>query len=171
VSETDERDSAAVDRGEPRLAPRAELVFAVALLIFAGSLLAQAFALPFLSDDGTIGAGFFPISLGVLVVIELVAYIAMVVRWGIRDGWRGDPDARLVSMSQALLLGIVVLGMALGEWIGIIGVVALILYAGLLLVDRARPVRAVLVATGTLIVIVLIFDIGLGLNLGLDLPF
>lgn len=160
-----------IEGGAAYPAPRAELIFAVVLLIGAGSLLVQATTLPFFSEDGTIGPGFFATSLSALVVAALIGYVAMILHAGARNGWQPDATERLVSVAQAELVGLIIAAMILGPWIGIVGAVGIVLLVGLLVVDRVRPLQAVLVTLGTLAVIVVVFGVWLRMDLGFELPF
>lgn len=149
--------------------PRAvfELVFVLALAIGTAAMAWQAISLPIFAADGTVGPGFFPIPLTLILLAGLALYAVSLIRrlhtFAPREG-----DTAVFDRPQLIAIGLVVVVTLIGGLIGLYAAVALILVVGLFLVDRLTIRESLLFAIGALIVFYLTFDLWLGQNIGLD---
>lgn len=147
-----------------------EVAFVLVLLATIVSVFVQALSLPIFLPDETIGPGFFPIVLSVLMIVLVgghAAYLAIARPMKTAAAERSDPNGAIVTARQLMLVGLVVLALAVGDLIGLLAITGIVLLAGLVLVERV-PLRAALIFTlNTLLCVYLVFDLWLGMNVGL----
>ena len=122
-------------------------------------------------QGGSIGPGFYPLSLAVLLLaLVLVRAIRVVVtmpkRSATLEGGAVAPGG-MVIRDQILLVALIVVGVLIGYWSGLFVTVGLFLVAGLLSIERVGLRRALTFAAGALVAVYLIFDFWLGMNVGL----
>lgn len=151
-----------------------ELAFAGFLFLLVGSVFWQALKLPFVEPGGAIASGFFPISLTVIVMALIAVYgLVLVGRLVASSGVKAKASTEdpVVSRDQLVLLGLIVVAVLVGDEIGLFAVSGLLLFSGLLLIERAGLRRSLVFTLGTLVSIYLIFHLWLGMNIGLRLLF
>ena len=166
---TDERPTtetpAADAAGRP--SPVFELAFVLVLAVGVAAMAWQALSLPLFGPDGAVGPGFFPIPLTLLLLAGLVVY-AVSLAQRLRSATGLARSSPVFDRPQMIAIALVVVVTLIGGFIGLYAAVALILVAGLFLVDRLTIRESLLFAIGALIVFYLTFDLWLGQNIGLD---
>jgi len=149
----------------------AELGFILCLAALAAAVAWQALTLPVFAPDGTVGPGFFPIPLSLLLLVGSLLYaVALLRRLRHSQGESGKDLARppLLNARQIAALGLLALAALLGSTLGLFATVGLLLLFGLLSVERLRLLESAAFTLGALIVFYLVFDAALGMNIGLN---
>ena len=152
--------------GKPRR-PLGEIAFALALLAFILSIFVQALQLPILQDDGTIGPGFFPVCLSVLMIAMVGAFVVFTVRAKQPQPAAKQGDEPVITRDQLMMVGLLVVTTLLGAYVGLLAVAGILLLAGLVFIERVGWRAAILFTLGTLIGVYLVFDFWLGMDVGL----
>lgn len=150
--------------------PVGEIVFALALLAFILSIFVQALRLPILQDDGTIGPGFFPISLSVLMIAMVGAFLVFLTiraKQPQPTAKQDGADEPVVTRDQLMMVGLLVLTTLLGGYVGLLAVAGVLLLAGLVFIERVGWRAGILFTLGTLVGVYLVFDFWLGMDVGL----
>jgi len=150
--------------------PVGELIFAFVLMLAILSIFVQALPLPLFQSDGTVGPGFFPVSLSILMIVLVGAYIVFLALGSRRSqprDTRQEPTEAVVTGDQFVLAGLLVLGILVGNYIGLLAVTGIVLLAGLVFVERVGWRAGILFTLGTLIGVYLVFDLWLGMDVGL----
>lgn len=160
--------------GEAR-PPVGELVFALVIMLMVISIFIQALTLPFFQPDGTIGPGFFPVSLSAFV-LAIIAGHMIYLRAAALARTRSQADdsvgpGGIVTLDQFILTGLILLAVLIGDRIGLLAASGMVLVAGLLFVERVGLRASLLFTLGTLAGVYLIFDLWLGMNVGLRALF
>ncbi|WEX10769.1 tripartite tricarboxylate transporter TctB family protein [Chelativorans sp. AA-79] len=159
--------------GEAR-PPVGELVFALVIMLIVVSIFIQGLALPLFQPDGTIGPGFFPVSLSVIVLAIVAGHtIYLGAALARRRSQRDDSaiPGGIVTHDQFILTGLILLAVLIGDRIGLLAASGMVLLAGLLFIERVGLRASVLFTLGTLASVYLIFDLWLGMNVGLRALF
>lgn len=163
-----------IDAGGAASAARArivELVFVAGLVVFVLTLAWQFLDLRVFTPDGSVGSGFYPLGLAVVLLVLLAIRLMRVAARLVTKAPPAEDDeadSGRITREQILLAALVIAAIIIGTWAGLFAVVGLFLVVALLTLERVGLRAAVLFTLGTLVPVYLIFDLWLGMNVGLN---
>lgn len=136
-------------------------LFVAALLVLSSLYTYIAFGLPLTTKAGQIGPGFFPRTIGVLLIATLA--------WALVAALRRDASAERVERPRvgATLLAVALIVLFLPTLLIFGALIGMMLYtlASLFLFNRGKPLLNVLIGIGFPIVLLLLFDTWLNATL------
>ena len=157
-------DPAAEATGFPPV--KYELCFTVLLAILVAAIVWQASSLPTFGPDGTVGPGFFPIPLSLALLVGLAFHTVKLWKDLRRTTDRGAGG--VFGIAQYFAVALVLLAAVIGSVSGLAIAIMLLLFGGLITIERLPVFESVVFTVVFLILFYFLFDLWLGQNIGLN---
>lgn len=139
-----------------------EIKFGITFFIIIFSLFLQSIKLPFIQENGAIGAGFFPIIFTVLTMILMIIYLGALIMK--KEKYVKKENNKNVILTQFYLAIILTLSMVIAIYFGLLAMIGLFLLISFVLIEKLSWKKSIIFSVITTACIFVIFDIWLGLN-------